>query len=108
MVLISRSMPRVGLEDRDGDVLGCGDDEEKGDESQDNQLDELDDVGGEICVGAICEEVQSALVFLIASTVDGDDEANGLSFGRLFLSQACLVFSSTGHASAEAPAGMPG
>ena len=59
-------------------------------------------------MGAICAEVQSALVFLIASTVDGDDEANGLSLGRLFCSQACLVFSSTGQASADAPAGIPG
>lgn len=45
----------------------------------------------ELWVGAICEEVQSALVFLIASTVDGEDEANGLSFGWLFFSHASRV-----------------
>lgn len=92
IVLISRSMPSVGLEGCDGVALeNCDCDKENGEESQENQLDDCVGVDVGFCVGAICEEVQSALVFLIASTVDVEDEANGLSFGRLFFSHASRV-----------------
>lgn len=64
--------------------------EENGEDSQDNQPN--DDVVGDTWVGAVSADVQFALVFLVASTVELDrEEANGLSLGRLFFSHASLV-----------------
>lgn len=70
-------------------------DEENGELSHDSQpdeepvLDEANDFG--VCVGAISADVQFALVFFVASIVEDDSEANGVSCGRLFFSHASRV-----------------